>query len=62
MCDDRFSRTKLTIETIETIETTRLARMETRHDFLAHGVLLFSELIRTSRMRQRFVSTVDFYS
>ena len=26
------------------IETTRLARMETRHDFLAHGVLLRASL------------------
>ena len=53
-CDDRFSLAKLgnrifadgTITTggNNSVETTRLARTETRHDFLAHADILRASL------------------
>ena len=44
---------------INSVETTRLARTETRHDFLVHEDLLRVSLYGR---RQRFGSTADFYS
>ena len=53
-CDDRFSSTKLDFSRertnggggwgISSVESIRLAKTETRHDFLAHGDLLRASL------------------
>ena len=47
---------------INSVERTRLTRTETRHTEIYFGTRrsTSSELVRTSRKRQRFFSTADF--
>ena len=64
--EDRFahsywtSRETYKTGEINSVETTRLARTETHHGFLVHRRSTSNKLIQTSRMRQRFGSTLDF--